>query len=136
MLLGGLLAGLGTLLRGMIDGGNDQWTYFLDTGGLLVVLFGAGLDFRASSRFASFDERGGRKRAVMQAAFGSLAALLACFVLGWLAGSDWPGVVRALISMMLTLGIGVGLAGFLYFGWFSGGNYLERRIEQQADEEW
>jgi hypothetical protein len=136
LLLGGLLAGLGTALRAGIDGGNDQWTYLLDTAGLVVAIAGAGLDFRVSGLLAEFDERGGRRRALAQVAFGALASVGGCYLLGWLAGPSWPGFARAVLAFLLTSGIGIGLAGLLYIGWFGGGNYLERRIEQQGEEEW
>jgi hypothetical protein len=56
--------------------------------------------------------------------------------LGWLASDEWPAIIRAVLSAVLTLGIGVGFAGILYIGWFSGGDYLERRIAQRSSEEW
>lgn len=136
LLLGGLLAGLGTAIRAWQPEGNDNRTFLLDTGGLLIALLGAGLDFRASGHFAVFDERGSQRRAMAQLLAGSLAAGIACIALGWLASDEWPAAVRGAIATFLTLGIGVGLAGLLYIGWFSGGDYLERRIEQRSGEEW
>jgi hypothetical protein len=136
LLLGGLLAGLGAAIRSWIEGGNDQWTYFLDTAGLIVVVAGAVLDFRVSGLLAEFDARAGRRRAIAQVVFGALAASVGCYLLGWLAGVSWSALVKGALSFLLTLGIGVGLAGLLYIGWFGGSNYLERRIEQQGEEEW
>ena len=40
------------------------------------------------------------------------------------------------LSAGMIAGFGLGLAGFLYFGWFSGADRLERRIEQRIDEDW
>jgi hypothetical protein len=136
LLGGGLLAGAGTALRAWIEGGNDQWTYLLDTAGLLIAVAGAGLDFRASGILAQFDERANRRRAIAQVALGAISAAGGCYLLGWLAGAGWPALARGALSFLLTFGIGVGLAGLLYIGWFGGGNYLERRIEQQGEEKW
>jgi hypothetical protein len=94
------------------------------------------LDVRASGRFAEFDPGAGRRRALLQVVSGSLAAVTGCLALGWLASDEWPAIIRAVLSAVLTLGIGVGLAGILYIGWFSGGDYLERRIAQRSSEEW
>ena len=135
-MLGGTLAGIGTLFRARSAAGHGQWTYLLDTAGLIVVLVGAVLDVRASGRFTDFDPGAGRRRALIQVACGSIAAVTGCLALGWLASDDWPAIVRSILSGVLTLGIGVGLAGILYIGWFSGGDYLERRIAQRSGEEW
>jgi hypothetical protein len=94
------------------------------------------LDFLISGRFGHFDQRASYRRALIQACAGALAAASACITLGWIAGENWPAIAKGLISSLLTLGIGVGLAGLLYIGWFSGGDYLERRISQRSDEEW
>ena len=136
LVLGGTLAGLGTLIRSQDSAGNDQWTYLLDTAGLGIVIAGAALDVRVSARFAEFDAGGTRRRAIWQFAFGAMAAVTGCIVLGWVASGSWPALARAFLSGLLTLGIGLGLAGLMYIGWFSGGDYLERRIGQRADEEW
>lgn len=134
--LGGILAGLGTLLRAWDGTGNDQWTYLLDTVGLMVVVIGAGLDVRASGPFVQFDEQGSRRRAILQVTGGSAMTGVSCVALGWVADGGWPALVRGAISLTLTLGIGICLAGFLNIGWFSGGDYLERRIAQRSEEEW
>jgi hypothetical protein len=51
---GGVIAGFGTFFRDIIAGQNDQWTFLLNTIGLLIAVFGAILDFRATSRVAEF----------------------------------------------------------------------------------
>lgn len=136
ILAGGLIAGLGTLLRDLSSDQNDQWTFLLDTLGLIAVIIGAALDFRASARIAEFAPGAGRRRAMLLLLFGAVTGLGACIMLGWVEAGAFPPVVRGLISAAMTAAIGVGLAGLLYIGWFSGGDRLERRIEQRIDEEW
>ena len=135
MVTGGLLAGLGTYLRDRNTGGNDQWTYYFDTAGLLLVVVGAALDFRASGRIAEFRPELVRRRALLLAILGVSCALGACLVLGWVSSIESP-VLRGILASVMTAAIGAGLAGFLHIGWFSGGGWLERRIEQRTDEEW
>lgn len=136
IVVGGLIAGLGTLLRDLSSDRNDQWTFSLDTAGLIVVIIGAALDFRASARIAEFAPGAGRSRAILQLLLGVMIGLGACVVLGWVEASTIPPVVRGLLSAAMTAAIGAGLAGLLYIGWFSGADRIERRIEQRIDEEW
>ena len=135
VLCGGGIAGLGAWLRERTAGGNDQWTYFLDTIGLLMTVIGAVLDFRASSRITEFRPDWGRRRAVVLATSGIAGGLGSCIVLGWVTSLDSPAV-RGLLAAVLTAAIGLGLAGLLHIGWFRGSGWLERRIEQRVDEEW
>lgn len=135
MVTGGFLAGIGTWLRDRNTGSNDQWTYYFDTAGLLIAVIGAGLDFRATAHMAEFRPETVRRRAGLLATFGLICALGACVVLGWASSLDAPAV-RGLLAGIMTAGIGAGLAGFVEIGWFSGGDWLERRIEQRSDEEW
>lgn len=130
------MAGLGTLLRGLIDGRNDQWTFLFDTCGLIVASVGAVLDFRASARLGDIELPHGRRRAVLQLTLGLLATLGGCYVLGWVLDDGKPLILSTLLSALMTAGIGALLAGMLYIGWFGGGDHLERRIQQRADEEW
>lgn len=135
VLCGGLIAGIGSWLRERTAGGNDQWTYFLDTIGLVVAVAGAILDFRASARITEFRPEWGRRRGLLLAVTGVTAALGSCIVLGWVTSLDSPAL-RGVLEAMLTAAIGVGLAGLLHIGWFRGSGWLERRIEQRVDEEW
>ena len=132
----GLIAGSGILLRDVIAGQNDQWTYVLDTIGLILAVAGAGLDFRATSRLVGVAPGWGRSRAALQLLVGGIAGIGGCLVLGWADTEDLPAMVRGALSAGMTAGIGLGFAGLLYFGWFSGGERLGRRIEQRVDEEW
>ena len=136
IVLGGVIAGFGTFLRDIITGHNDQWTFILDTIGLLIAVFGAVLDFRATGRVAEFAPGFGRRRAALELAVGAFLAVTGCFLLGWILSEGAPAVVRGLLSAALTAGFGLAFAGLLYCGWFSGSEYLGRRIEQQSDEEW
>ena len=136
IVLGGVIAGFGTFLRDIITGQNDQWTFVLDTIGLLIAVFGAVLDFRATGRVAEFAPGFGRRRAALELAIGSVLAISGCFLLGWVLPDSVPAVVRGLLSALLTAGFGLAFAGLLYFGWFSGSEYLGRQIEQRSDEEW
>lgn len=136
IILAGLIAGLGAGLRDVIDGQNDQWTYLLDTLGLLLAVAGAGLDFRATARMESFAPGRGRRRAAGQLLVGALAGVGGCLILGWGDTGGWPAMTSAGLSAGMIAGFGLGLAGFLYFGWFSGADRLERRIEQRIDEDW
>lgn len=136
IVVGGLIAGIGTFLRDRSPDKNDQWTFLLDTFGLLVAIVGAVLDFRASSRIAEFAPGVGRARALFQVIFGVFGGLGACVVLGWVEESTFPPVVRGLIAAGMITAVGAGLAGLLYIGWFSGADHLGRRIEQRIDEEW
>lgn len=136
IVLGGIIAGLGLLLRDLIDGRNDQWTFLLDTCGLVVTTLGAALDFRANARFGDRELPGGRKRAWMLVLGGALATIGGCYLLGWVTTDASPIVFRALVSSAMTAGIGAGLAGLLYIGWFGGADHLERRIQQRSEEEW
>jgi hypothetical protein len=136
ILVGGILAGTGTLLRDLIEGHGDQWTFLLDTVGLLVAVCGAAFDFRSSARFGPNELPGGRRRAILQLMLGTLATITGCYSLGWVNGDAIPVIVRAVLSAGMTAGIGMALAGLLYIGWFGGGDHLERRIAQRVDEEW
>jgi hypothetical protein len=136
IITGGLIAGLGTFLRDRSSDQNDQWTFLLDTFGLLVAIIGAVLDFRASARVAEFVPGAGRLRAMTQLLVGVFGSLGACILLGWVKGTTFPPIVRGLTAAGMTAAIGAGLAGMLFIGWFSGANHLERRIEQRIDEEW
>jgi hypothetical protein len=135
ILLGGFVAGIGTWLRDEISGGNDAWTYFLDTAGLLIAVAGAALDFRASGRLAEFAEGQIGRRGALLLLAGTAAAISSCLVLGWSDSLSSP-FLRGLLSAALTAGIGYGLAGFMEIGWFRGGTWLERRIGQRIDEDW
>ena len=132
---GGVIAGIGAWLRAEITGRADQWTYFLDSAGLLIAVAGAALDFRAVSRIADVAPGFGRRRGVIELLAGTIAAAGACVVLGWSDRIDSP-VAKGVLAAILTAGIGYGLAGFVQIGWFRGGDWLERRIEQRIDEEW
>jgi hypothetical protein len=136
ILLGGFLAGLGTILRSLIDGQNDQWTYLLDTLGLVVTVLGAVLDFRTQARLGDIEIPGARRRAGLLLAIGGLCAIGGCFLSGWAIGSDANPVVTGILGAGMTSGLGMALAGLLYIGWFGGGDRLERRIQQRAEEEW
>lgn len=136
IVLGGVLAGLGMLLRDLIDSRNDQWTFLLDTAGLVVTTLGAVLDFRANARLGNFELPGGRRRAALQLSGGLVASLGGCYLLGWVVTDEADVILRTLLTAAMTAGIGCILAGILYIGWFSGGDYLERRIQQRVDEEW
>jgi hypothetical protein len=135
ILVGSLVAGIGAWLREEIDGKNDQWTYFLDTLGLLIAVAGAVLDFRASARLAEFGEVRARRPGAIQLLAGTATVIAACLILGWSDAISSP-IGRGLLSAALTGGIGFGLAGFMHIGWFRGGEWLERRIEQRIDEDW
>jgi hypothetical protein len=135
ILLGGVVAGIGAWLRDEIPGGNDAWTYFLDTAGLLIAVAGAALDFRASGRLAEFAEGQIRRRGAILLLAGTAAAVTSCLVLGWSDSVSSP-FFRGLLTAVLTAGIGFGLAGFMEIGWFRGGDWLERRIGQRVDEDW
>jgi len=135
ILLGGFIAGIGAWLRDDDSGGNDGWTYLLDTAGLLIAVAGAALDFRASGRLAEFGEGQNRWRGALLLLAGTAAALTSCLVLGWSDSVSSP-FLRGLLSAVLTAGIGSGLAGFMEIGWFRGGDWLERRIGQRIDEDW
>ena len=132
----GLIAGLGLFLRDVIDGLDDQWTFFLDTASLLLAVAGAVLDFRAISRMESFAPGWGRRRAAVQLFAGAIAGVGACLILGWADTEELPAMARGALSAGMFAGIGLGIAGMLYFGWFSGAERLERRIEQRTDEDW
>ncbi|MDQ2683263.1 MAG: hypothetical protein M3Y37_07020 [Chloroflexota bacterium] len=136
IIVGGLLAAIGSLLRDLIDGRNDQWTFLFDTFGLLLAAVAAVLDFRTQMRLGDLELPGARRRAVLLLVSGLAAAILGCLVLGWMVEDDTPAVLRALLSGLMTAGIGCSLAGLLYIGWFGGGDHLERRIQQRAEEEW
>lgn len=136
ILFGGFLAGLGNLLRDLIDGKNDQWTFLLDSCGLLVTTAGAFLDFRANARFGEIELPGGRRRAGLQLLGGLIATLGGCYLLGWVVTESANAWLRALLTFAMTAGIGLILAGLLYIGWFGGGDHLERRIQQRSEEEW
>lgn len=132
----GLIAGLGTFLRDRTADQNDQWTFLLDTSGLLLAVIAAALDFRASGRIAEFSPGTGRRRAILQVALGIIVGLGACVILGWVEADTRSPYVRGLLSAGLTAAIGTALAGFLYIGWFSGAERMGRRIEQRIDEDW
>jgi hypothetical protein len=136
ILLGGGLAGLGMLLRDVIDGSNDQWTFLLDSLGLLVTTVGAFLDFRTNIRFGDLEIPGGRRRAGFQLLGGLVGTLGGCYLLGWVITDESHIVLRCLLTAAMTAGIGCIIAGLLYIGWFGGGDHLERRIQQRANEEW
>lgn len=133
---GGVIAGFGTFFRDIIAGQNDQWTFLLNTIGLLIAVFGAILDFRATSRVAEFAPGFGRRRAALELLIGAVLAVSGCILLGWVVGHSAPAVVRGLLSAALTGGFGLVFASLLYFGWFSGSEYLGRQIEQRSYEEW
>ena len=90
---GGVIAGFGTFFRDIIAGQNDQWTFILDTIGLLIAVFGALLDFRATSRVAEFAPGFGRRRAALELLFGAILAVSGCILLGWVVGDSAPAVV-------------------------------------------
>lgn len=136
IVVGGLIAGLGTFLRDLSSDHNDQWTFLLDTVGLLVAVVGAALDFRASARLAEFVPGSGKSRAILQLLFGAVVGFGACVALGWVEAGAMSPLARGLLSAVMTAAIGAGLAGLLYIGWFSGGDRLERRIAQRSDEDW
>jgi membrane associated rhomboid family serine protease len=136
IIAGGLIAGLGTLIRDLSSDQNDQWTFLLDTVGLVVAVVGAALDFRASARIAEFVPGAGKSRAILMILCGAIVAIGACVVLGWIEADALPPLVRGLLSAGMTAAIGAGLAGLLYIGWFSGADRVERRIEQRIDEDW
>ncbi len=133
ILIGGVLAGLGSLIRDLTSGPAD-WTFFLDTIGLIVAVIGAGYDFRIQLRVGEYNVAITRRRGALLLIAGALMTIGGCWVLGWvLTGSSLP-ILRALLAVVLTSGIGLVVAGMLNIGWFGGGGYLDRRIAQQSDE--
>ncbi len=136
IIAGGVTAGFGTFFRDIITGQNDEWTFVLDTIGLLIAVLGAILDFRATGRLAEFAPGFGRRRAALELLIGSVLAFSGCFLLGWVITDSAPAIVRGALSAALTAGFGLVFASLLYFGWFSGTEYLGRQIEQRSDEEW
>jgi membrane associated rhomboid family serine protease len=136
IIAGGLIAGLGTLILDLSSDQNDQWTFLLDTVGLVVAVVGAALDFRASARIGEFVPGAGKSRAILMILCGAIVGLGACVALGWIEADALPPLARGLLSAGMTAAIGAGLAGLLYIGWFSGADRVERRIEQTIDEDW
>jgi hypothetical protein len=136
IIAGGVIAGIGTFLRNIITGQNDQWTFILDTFGLLIAVLGAVLDFRATGRVAEFAPGFGRRRAALELTIGAILALSGCYLLGWVVTASASALLHGVLSAALTAGFGLVFASLLYFGWFSGSEYLGRQIEQRSDEEW
>ena len=136
IITGGLFAGSGTYFRDRPSDHDRQWTFLLDTLGLLIAIAGAGLDFRASSRMFGMTPRSGRHRAIAQLLVGAIVGGGACLVLGWVVNESLPPFWRAVFAGCITAGFGAGLAGLLHIGWFSGSEYLERRIAQRSSDDW
>jgi hypothetical protein len=136
IILGGVIAGIGTFFRNIITGQNDEWTFILDTIGLLIAVLGALLDFRATGRVAGFVPGFGRRRAALELVIGAFLALSGCVLLGWVVTDSAPALLHGMLSAALTAGFGLTFASLLYFGWFSGSEYLGRQIQQRSDEEW
>jgi hypothetical protein len=133
---GGLVAGLGNLIRVLQDSGDAQWTFLLDSLGLLIAIVGAALDFRAQLRLEAFDPKGTKRRGAFLLLGGLIGTIGGCWALGWIFTGGTQPVLQFLIAAIMTAGIGALVDGFIHIGWFGSGDYLERRIAQRADEEW
>jgi hypothetical protein len=131
---GGLLAGFGIYVRAMSAAGTAQWTYFLDTFGLILSLIGALFDFRTQMQIGDFNQKGTKRRGALFLLVGLVAAFGSCWILGWAMTADSHPVFSLLIATALTAGIGAAVDGFLIIGWFGSGGYLDRRIAQQSQK--
>jgi hypothetical protein len=131
---GGIIAGIGSLIRDLSSDGTADWTYLLDTLGLILALVGAGYDFKTQLRFGGHDQVATRRRGAFLLMAGLIGTIGGCWLLGWVFTGDSLAVLRALIASGLTAGIGAAVDGFLHLGWFGSGDYLDRRIAQRSQE--
>jgi hypothetical protein len=136
LFMGGAIAGLGSLIRDLAEEGTAQWTFLLDTIGLVIAIAGGIQDFRAQLMVGDFNPRATKRRGAIVLLLGVLAAGGGCWLLGWrITGQSQP-VLQLILSAIMTIGFGAVIDGILHIGWFGSGDYLDRRIAQRADEEW
>ena len=133
--LGGLLAGAGTLWRAQNDGAGNG-TYLLDIAGWLTAAAGALLEAKSSLLFFQVFPSSSRRRAIVFAVLGIVAALAGCIVASTVADDDAPALLSAATMTALVGGVGFGLAGLFSLAANYGGDYAARRIEKLGDEEW
>jgi hypothetical protein len=138
IVLGGVLAGLGALMRAMTRDGSASHSaaYLLDSCGWLIVVAGAVVEARAAQLFLQATPRPASRRAVSFWVLGLLAGLTGCVLASKVSADDTPALVAAGAMFVLISGIGFGLAGFFSLAWYYGGEYAGRRIEKLSDEEW
>ncbi|MGE3798251.1 MAG: hypothetical protein AB7G88_10435 [Thermomicrobiales bacterium] len=134
-MLGAIVAGAGAWLRA-----SDGWWhrpgagYLLSAAGLFLSAGGAVWKARTAGLLVVFRARQVRRSALLSGIGGAIVALLGCVFASW-ASANQP-LSRATGEAILTLGIGIGLAGFLSFFWTFGLDYLGERIEKLSEEDW
>jgi hypothetical protein len=121
--------GLAALLRARFTRGDLGFSgsYLLDVVGLLALFAGAILEARVASLFLEVRMDSVRRRAIGETVVGIVAALAGCVALG--AAMD-ASPARALLAILLGLGIGVGLAGCFSLAWFYGLDWAAGRMER------
>ena len=136
LLAGGLVAGLGNLIRDLSAAGTAQWTFLLDVIGLLLAIFGAAWDFRTQLRFGDFDPKRTKRRGTILLTAGLVGSFGGCWLLGWVIAEDTQPLLGFVTATIMTSGIGAVIDGFVHIGWFGSGDYLDRRIAQRSQDEW
>jgi hypothetical protein len=129
LLVGGAAGwGVAALLRGGDRTGVlVAVSYLCNVTGTFALLGGAVLEARVAALLFAVRAKAERRRAVLEVVGGIVATLAGCVGFG-VAGE--VEAMRALLSGLLGLGIGVGLAGGLALGWHVGLDWAAGRMER------
>lgn len=136
--IAGVSAGLGALIRASSGPGTARHSsgYLFDVAGWLLAIGGAIFEARAASVFLDFSPRPARRRALLLAILGGIAALGGCVLATFVIEDGMRAIAQAAAMFVLVGGIGAGLAGSASLAWHYGGEYAGKRIEKLGDEEW
>lgn len=104
--------------------------------GILVVLAGAAVEALAAQRFLQALPASARRRALVLACCGFIAAIGGCVLASTAFDADAPWPLAGWALATLVGGIGAALGGIGSLAAFHGGDYAARRIERLSDEDW
>jgi hypothetical protein len=135
---GALFAGVGAVIRASTPDGSTRHSasHLFDAAAWLIVVIAAVIETISASLLFQIEPRGARRRGVLLAALGVLAALLGCYLASSTFDDDSPAVLSGAANVVLVGGIGAGLAGVMSLGWQYGGAYAARRIEKLGEDDW
>jgi hypothetical protein len=121
--------GIATLLRARFARGDLGFSgsYLLNVVGLLALLCGAVLEARVAGLFLEVRAGSAWRRAIGETVVGIVATLAGCVALGV---ATEAGLARALLAVVLGLGIGAGFAGGFFLAWFYGLDWAAGRMER------
>jgi hypothetical protein len=134
VVVGALVAGLGSGIRAASDSGQANWTFLLDVVGLLTAITGGVFEARTADMLFDFAPGTARRRALFRLILGIQVTLIACVSLGS-SSLDNP-FLHGGASAMVVLGIGFGAGGLFSLLWYYGGRYAADHMQERSNDDW